>query len=484
MAKQIRLLVVEDSEDDALLMLRELVRGGFDPLHERVETAEALQAALAGQSWDVIVADYRMPGFSALAALEIVKESGFDLPFIIVSGKIGEDLAVAAMKAGADNYIMKSNLPRLVPAIERELRDAEERRGRRAAEEALKNQFRQISTIFDSLNALVYVADMESGELLFMNRYGALLSGEEWQGKLYHEVLQLGQNGPGASCTNDKLVRDGKPQEPCIWEFQNTVSGRWYQCIDKAVYWTDGRLVRLEIAIDISERKEIEQMKDEMISAVSHEMRTPLTAMLGFTEFLLENEVEAAQRKTYLNTIHKETERLKELIGNFLDLQQSKSRLATYRFRPVEVCLLVKDAAGLFAFDKDSHRIVIDCPEGLPQIEGDEARLHQVLTNIISNALKYSPGESLVTIGARREKDGITIWVKDEGIGIPAEVQEKIFDKFFRVDNSDRRLVGGTGLGLALVREIVSAHGGRVWCESSPGKGSTFYVILPVAKKM
>jgi len=155
MAKQIRLLIVEDSEDDALLMLRELVRGGFDPLHERVETAEALQAALAGHSWDVIVADYRMPGFGALAALEIVKESGFDLPFIIVSGKIGEDLAVAAMKAGAGNYIMKSNLPRLVPAIERELRDAEERRGRRAAEEALKNQFRQISTIFDSLNALV-----------------------------------------------------------------------------------------------------------------------------------------------------------------------------------------------------------------------------------------------------------------------------------------------------------------------------------------
>lgn len=481
MSRQVSILIVEDSEDDAVLMLRELVRGGFAPVHERVETAESFQAALSARRWDLIICDYRMPRFNALAALEIVKNSGLDLPFIIISGKIGEDLAVSAMKAGANDYLMKSNMSRLVPAIERELRDAQERRGRREAEDALQNQFRQISTIFDSLNALVYVADMESNELIFMNKFGAMLSGNDWKGRKCHEVLQ-GLSDSCSFCTNEKLVQDGKTQPPCVWEYQNHVTGRWYQCIDKAVSWPDGRLVRLEIAIDISERKEIEQMKDEMISAVSHEMNSPLTAMMGFTEFLLENQVEESQLKTYLNTIHKETVRLKDLIGNFLDLQQINARMASYRFRPVDVLLLVSDAAGLFAVNQDKHRIVMDCPDDLPCIEGDEARLHQVLTNIISNALKYSQKETLVTIGAQREADSVTIWIRDEGMGIPAELHEKIFEKFYRVDNTDRRMIGGTGLGLALVREIVYAHGGRVWVESAAGKGSTFFVTLPIVK--
>lgn len=110
--------------------------------------------------------------------------------------------------------------------------------------------------------------------------------------------------------------------------------------------------------------------------------------------------------------------------------------------------------------------------------------MHQVPTNIISNALKYSPKEALVSIGARREADNVTIWIKDEGMGIPAELHEKIFEKFYRVDNTDLRMIGGTGLGLALVREIVNAHGGRVWVESAVGKGSTFFVALPIVKNV
>jgi signal transduction histidine kinase len=259
------------------------------------------------------------------------------------------------------------------------------------------------------------------------------------------------------------------------------MTDRWYQCTDRAIRWTDGRLVRLEIAVDISERKEMEGMKDEMISAVSHEMRTPLTAMLGFTEFMLENEIDADQRRTFLATIHKETARLNELISNFLDLQQIKARQTSYRFRPVALPHLLRDAAALFAADYDRHRITVDCPFDLPPIQGDEKRLHQVLANLISNAVKYSPQGSHVALGARREGEMVTFWVKDEGMGIPPELQERIFDRFYRRDNTDRRLVGGAGLGLALVREIVSAHGGRVWVESTPGKGSTFYVSIPAA---
>jgi PAS domain S-box-containing protein len=137
MTPPLRVLIVEDSEDDALLVVGQLRRGGYDVTWERVETAGAMRAALGRQPWDIVTADYQMPRFSGLAALELLKASGLDLPFIIVSGTIGEDLAVEAMKAGANDYLMKGKLARLVPAVERELRDAVERRERRRAAEAL-----------------------------------------------------------------------------------------------------------------------------------------------------------------------------------------------------------------------------------------------------------------------------------------------------------------------------------------------------------
>src|SRR5919112_5948907 len=140
MGTPLKVLLVEDSEDDALLLMRMLRRGGYDPAWERVDTAAAMEAALDGHSWDLVISDHSMPAFSSAAALGLLRGKGFvDLPFIIVSGQIGEDAAVSAMKAGAHDYIMKDNLARLNSAIERELREAEVRRRRREAEAALRD---------------------------------------------------------------------------------------------------------------------------------------------------------------------------------------------------------------------------------------------------------------------------------------------------------------------------------------------------------
>ncbi len=136
--KSLRLLAIEDSEEDVILLMRELRAGGYESDWERVETAEAMKSAIAQKQWDIIISDYIMPQFSGLDALDLVKQSGIDIPFIIVSGKIGEDIAVEAMKAGAHDYIVKGNLARLVPAVERELREAETRKARRLAEDELK----------------------------------------------------------------------------------------------------------------------------------------------------------------------------------------------------------------------------------------------------------------------------------------------------------------------------------------------------------
>lgn len=481
MAMPLNILIIEDSEDDLFMVLHELRKAGYSPEYLSVCSAEPMRRALASREWDVITSDYNMPGFSVLGALDILKESGLDLPFIVVSGKIGEDQAVATMKAGAHDYVMKQNLSRLAPAIEREIREAGERQKRREAEVALKRQFSQFRTIFDAMTAIVYVADMESYELLYMNQYAIDLFGSSFAGTLCYTLLQSGQSKPCEFCTNNRLVKDGVAQERLTYEQQNTRNGRWYQCTDRAIEWTDGKLVRLQIAVDITELKQLEKTKDEMISAVSHEMRTPLTAMLGFSEFLLNNQVDTDKQREIIETIYHETERLNELIGSFLDMQRLSNDSPPFMKETLSVKEILTQAAKLYVINKKRCRVEMICPDDLPKIKGDSAKLHQVMINLLSNACKYSPEGSLVTIGAEQRNDKVIFFVEDEGIGIPAELREKVFDKFYRIDNSDKRKEGGTGIGLALVKEIITAHDGRVWIEQNSPVGSRVLFALHVA---
>ena len=149
MGTSLRVLIVEDSEDDALLIIRELKQGDYDPVFERVDTEKAMKAALTNQTWDIVISDHTMPQFDSLHALNVLQESSLDLPFIVVSGKIGEDVAVAAMKAGANDYVMKDNLARLSPAVGRELQEVEVRFERKRAEEALREGKKRFQRLFD-----------------------------------------------------------------------------------------------------------------------------------------------------------------------------------------------------------------------------------------------------------------------------------------------------------------------------------------------
>ena len=164
--KKLHVLIVEDSEDDALLLVRELRRGGYELVFERVETPESMKEALEKGKWDIIISDFILPRFSGLAALDVLKRSGIDLPFIIVSGKIGENTAVDAMRAGAHDYIMKENLKRLPPAVERELREAVTRRERKAADETLKSYTARLELMNQELQDFAFIASHDLQEPL------------------------------------------------------------------------------------------------------------------------------------------------------------------------------------------------------------------------------------------------------------------------------------------------------------------------------
>ncbi|MDT8423119.1 MAG: ATP-binding protein [Desulfuromonadales bacterium] len=351
---------------------------------------------------------------------------------------------------------------------------------RRRAEEEMRMQLEQLSVVFDAINAVVYVVDLNSHELLYLNRRGESLFGADWTGKKCHVLLQ-GQNEQCSFCNNDLLVKDGVPQEPYVREFRNKVNGHWYRCIDRAIRWPDGRLVRVEIAFDITDNKQMEQLKDEMISSVSHEMRTPLTAILGYVEFLLENDPVPDARATYLKTIFDEAEKLNQMIEAFLHLQRHKARQHPPTLRPFAVRELLAEAVKHFRVTSTVHQFQIDCPEDLPMIRGDKGQLRQLFDHLLGNALKFSPTGGLITLGARWREERINLWVEDQGVGIPADRRKKVFERFYRVDNSDRRQFGGAGLGLTLVKEIVDSHDGHCWIESEEGRGTTVHVTLNVA---
>jgi PAS domain S-box-containing protein len=229
------------------------------------------------------------------------------------------------------------------------------------------------------------------------------------------------------------------------------------------------------------ERRKAEAMKDELVATVSHELRTPLASLMGFAELMLDHDFPRQEQREFLQVIHQESTRLTELINDFLDLQRIEAGRMECLIEPMDLRPLLEETARLFTKEDSTHRIVVETSR-LPRLLGDGKRLRQVLTNLVSNAVKFSPKGGRVLLSATVDSGQVVVMVEDQGIGIPADMIPNLFQKFFRVDNADTRSIGGTGLGLALIKEIVRLHKGDIWVESQPGFGSRFFFTVPVCE--
>jgi signal transduction histidine kinase len=236
---------------------------------------------------------------------------------------------------------------------------------------------------------------------------------------------------------------------------------------------------------DLEERNrtlvESEQVKSELVSNVSHELRTPLASVLGFSSLMLDRDLPPEETRRYLEVIRTEARRLAALLNDLLDLQRVEQETLELRSEDVDLNDLLATQVTLYSAQSDDHVLQFQPPGEPLVVRGDRDRLAQVIGNLLSNAIKYTPDGGSVDVTTTQIGDEAWIWIRDEGLGIPAEHQEKIFTKFFRGDVGRELGIAGTGLGLVLARQIVEAHGGQIGFESEAGRGSTFWLHLPAA---
>jgi signal transduction histidine kinase len=237
---------------------------------------------------------------------------------------------------------------------------------------------------------------------------------------------------------------------------------------------------RSELQEQNEKLRESERMKTELISIVSHELRTPLASVLGFTSLLLKREFDTPTRRHYLGIVDAQARRLAALLEDFLDMQRMEHEGLDLDTEKVDLASLLDEQAQLYRAQSPKHRVEVTLDKRPLPVRGDRNRLAQVVGNLLSNAIKYSPEGGVVGLAAERHGQGVRVTVRDEGLGIPSDQQDRIFTKFFRGDAGATGITG-TGLGLAVSREIVEAHGGSIGFDSDAGSGSTFWLELPDA---
>jgi len=488
--------------------LRELRKGGFAVSAERVKSPAELDAALA-RPWDLLISDWIMPGFGGPQVLEAIAGRGLDLACIIVSGTPGEEPAVEALRAGALDFLSKDKPRRIVPAIHRALREAEDRRARVHVERELRFSEERYRTGFELAPEALLAYDLDRQVILDANAKASALfqcSRDDLRSSALHRLSPDRQlDGRTSEDAMARYIARALTGESPMFRWLFEVSGELIPTEMRIINLaTAGRNVAQINVIDLRERlradeirrrsaeletqnrriQEASRLKSEFLANMSHELRTPLNAIIGFAELLYDGQVDpqSPAHKEFLGDILASGRHLLGLINDVLDLARVEAGKLEFRPEPVEVARLVGEVVAILRTTAAQKQIRMETElDGrVTDLTIDPARLKQVAYNYLSNALKFTPIGGRVTL--RIKPDGIDCFrleVEDTGIGIAPDDLGRLFVEFQQLEAGAAKRHQGTGLGLALTRRLVEAQGGSVGVESSIGKGSTFHASLP-----
>lgn len=477
----------------------------------RVENEAAFAAALSAGGFDVILSDYVIPGFSGMAALALARERCPEVPFLFVSGAIGDEVAVESLKAGATDYVLKDGLARLVPAIRRALNEALEHACRTQAELRLRQSEEQYRGLVNSVDGIVWQADLPDLRFTFVSQQAERVLGypvrcwlEEpafWQNHIHPEdqekavtlCQQLSVEEQYQSFEYRMLAADGS----VIW-LRDIVSVRRKK---------DGSHQVQGIMVNISARKQAEAARRDVLfklertnkvlmrrnqeiqnfyHTLSHELKTPLTSAMEFINILMDGlagPINQLQLE-YLQIARGSCDQLRACVNDLLDaarLETGKLALDLKSVSLRDLAHRVVASMSRAAADKQID-LRLEVPDDLPEAFLDEHRITQVLNNLLTNALRCTQPGGTILIRALEplgRPEFLQVSVSDTGCGIARDQQELIFDRLHQIKAGDAATEHGIGLGLYLCRELVQLHGGNIWVQSELGKGSTFSFVLP-----
>jgi signal transduction histidine kinase len=503
MSRQIHVLIVEDSESDASLIELELKQAGHEFVTRRVVTAHEMSTALDERAVDVIICDYTLPQFSAPDALELVKAHGLDVPFFVVSGSIREERAVEMMRAGAHDYLLKGNLARLGPAVEREVREAADRLSRRKetarlaeerklAEEAVRASEERFRKQYKGFPLPTFSWLQEGDDFVLQDFNDAAKAVDEgdiddWVGgrasERYPDRPEL------LDYLQECVAEQSTRRRETHFRFRRTGLER-----DLAVTYVfvppQTAMVHVE---DITEGKRAEQQREamaqseklralgQMATGIAHDLNQSLMLVASYSDLarqaLVQDPPNLAELEDLLTTTTQAA----------LDGGETVKRLLLFtRAAPeqhnqhVDLSEVIRDAAQLTAprwrdaAQAEGHPISLHINvESQPIIQGSAALLRELMTNLILNAVDALPAGGTINLRVGAEEGQGIIEVADSGVGMSVEVQDRVFEPFFTTKGES-----GTGMGLAMVFGIVEQHGGHIEVRSAPGEGTTFRITF------
>jgi len=516
-----RILLVDDEESVRLTLEAVLRQEGYD-VATAGSGAEALRS-IREDRFDLLLTDLRIDEIDGLTLLAAAQKRDPETVSILLTGYASLESAVQALRHGAFNYLLKPcNIEEMKLTISRGLEKKKLAEALRERVVELERAYETIRTFNAQLEDKVKMATAELAErvrelqesrgrldavidsmqdgLLFYGRDGRVLRANAFMLSLFStaagEILGRQAEEVAAITGEPPLPLDkpglvlqslDEPVEAAIFEIERPRK-RFVRRITSPVIGEGAPVTGMVVIYqDITDQKEVEQLKDDFLSIASHELKTPLTSIMGYTQ-LLNRRLPAESRKLgsedVIDVIETQCRRMKRLVDDLLDVSRIERGALQTSQSVVDLGALTRDVAQKLEATSPAHQFRLLLPEDRVTVWGDEDRLEQVLTNLISNAVKYSPDGGAVEIRLSRDGETAALSVQDWGIGIPAEQQAQVFSRFYQAESVVRsRRFGGMGLGLFISKAIIDEMGGTISVDSTVGQGSTFRFTLPVYRE-